>query len=374
MAIALADLFSSITDPFSDGASNYAEKNVDSINSAQEAYGLSGFTKDGGIQQLNLPKLQFGFIIQFVMSDAASEFLEKLYPGSTAREMSYLVKDCDLPSQTFDVQTVNQYNRTRVYPGRVTYNPINLAVYDTVDSGALKIYDAYRAWYNADFYNKRIYHWEYNQVSTSGNFEPNDDKSALYSDEQDYFGTDLWGRSTMNQGDLDEGYFFKRLDIIEIQDGVYTYHNIFNPVISSSTFETKSHESDGAPALINFTLNYEGIAHINPIPGNYYPDRALCRQVTELSSALSIANLNGDRHFASGLTQESENVAASTSIGSITDTALSFVSGVTEAFGIPGVDSAVTNVGNAVSAGTDLVGDTAQGVTNTSALNSIGGI
>ena len=390
MALGLGDLISQVGSVVT-GKDNTetADKNPISMNAAAEAYGLTGFIKNGGKQKFNLPKLQYAFIVQFVLSDQALLFAQQKYPANTGdivKNMSYLVRDCDLPSQTYDVHITNQYNRKRVYNGKVQHDPLTMVLYDTIDSGALKLYDSYKMWYYGDFMNKRTSNWEYNQISNTYGFENEEDFTDFL--EQDETIKDLyeksWGRSILQQKDLDQSYFFKRIDIIEIQDGVFTYHNIHNPIITSAKFETKSHEHDGAPAIATITFEHEGSSNINPLKdGSYYTEKAISRPAEELGAMVSTSLLGGDQyHMKSGIPgglplddlegEEQSGILAT--IGGIANTALGAVSGVTEGLGIPGLDSTLTNAGNAVNGGLSAVDDATQGLSNAGAVDSIGGL
>lgn len=374
MAIGLGDLISSVGSVFNGGEGN-PDNNPISMNAAAEAYGLTGFIKEGGIQRLNIPKLQYAYLIQFVMSTEAIEFLQRKYPTIATNSLSYLVKDADLPSQVYETFTVNQYNRVRKYTGKVTYNPVNLAIYDTVDSSALKVYDAYRAWYNADFHNKRLGNWAYNQVSQTDDFEDDWDEYIFEGDTYQDVAQKTWGRSVLNQGSLDQSYFFKRIDIIEIQDGVFTYHNIHNPIISTANFETKSHESDGAPALINLTFEYEGISHVNPLLGGRYDPLAISRPATEIVDQLGSTILGADRYHRrlQNLPLEdepNENSSIFDSFGSTAEAVLGTIGGVTEGISGDEFQESLSNIGNIAKAGTSATNDATGGA---SSLGGIGG-
>ena len=69
------------------------------------------------------PKLKYLFQVNFVLSSNA--------PSQTdTRQISYLVKNIDLPRFTFDVKDMNQYNRHTYIQDRIKYEPINIKFHD----------------------------------------------------------------------------------------------------------------------------------------------------------------------------------------------------------------------------------------------------
>lgn len=241
------------------------------MNSAQYKFGTSG-TVHGGEARTNMSitKAKYNFIVHFELGEVAKQMLRELH--GTDKPLgaltSYVIKDIDKPGFTMQTDTVNQYNRSRLVPGKITYDPVNMALYDTIDSAAMLLIDAYRRYYYGDFSDKSLKSWQYDTVSTPRLFEyfqpllPNDFEQG---DPEDEMGDYTWGRSVYNMGDQDNGYFFKRIDIYEIDGSVYTVHNIHNPVIESVKLGTKTHESEGEPSLINLTFKHEGISNICPL-------------------------------------------------------------------------------------------------------------
>ena len=247
----------------------FSIKETEHFNSAQIVHGSTGATYNGSqYEYMNIPKAKFSFVIHFELSVSALKLIRQLYGTDVqlGKMTSYLVKDVQLPGFGLETVEVNQYNRTRLHQGKIHYDPVDLSIYDTVSSAAMQLMDAYRIFYYGDFSDKTLTSWKYDSISKSGNFQYTNPiskfiQSATNTTRDSNY---TWGRSIYTQGDQDEGYFFKRLDIYEIDGNTYTVHNIHNPVIEKVHMDKKTHE-DGEPATIQFTLRHEGISNICPV-------------------------------------------------------------------------------------------------------------
>lgn len=223
---------------------------LEQYNAAQRVFSSAG---EGGFSSYVLPKLKYSFIVEFVLTSFAKNFIETQLPdthtGFDVKNVSCFVRDVNLPSTQFTVEQLNQYNRTRLQAGKMDYKPVNMTFYDTVDGAAFLLIDAYRKYYYGDFFVKSAASFRNDVLSTPLEFE------AMGGN---------WGRSVMNNGNSDKQYFFKQINIYEIDNDTYTCHNMFNVFIEDISLETKSMESSGDPGVISVSLKYEGIGHLGP--------------------------------------------------------------------------------------------------------------
>lgn len=250
--------------------------------STQQNFGTTGTINNGsGRNQFNIPKAKYNFIVHFELTTKAKALIADMHGGDIALGSltSFVIKDMGKPNFSMATDTYNQYNRTRLAPGKITYDPMSMVLYDTVNSAALLLIDAYRKFYYGDFSDKSLTSWQYDTISTPSQFE---DKNTLVNGEARAVKDYTWGRSVFNMGDRDEGYFFKRIDIYEIDGSVYTVHNIHHPVLESVQFDEKSHESEGEPATISLSMKHEGTSNICPITNK----KAIANSTAELSSLL----------------------------------------------------------------------------------------
>ena len=262
-------------------------KNSEHFNSAQSVFGSAGTTYNGNqYQYMNIPKAKFSFVVHFELSVTAKKFITEVIGSDVqlGKLTSFLIKDVNLPGFCIDTAEMNQYNRTRLHQGRIHYDAVSMNIYDTVSSSALMLLDIYRQYFYGDFSDKNLNSWRYDIVSTSQNHEAQNSilntfkALATAFDTADY----TWGRSLFNQGDQNEGYFFKRIDIYEIDGNTYTVHNIHNPVIESVKLDQKTHEG-GDASLVNISFKHEGISNICPYTGK----RAIAAPTAQIAKLLS---------------------------------------------------------------------------------------
>lgn len=220
----------------------------EAYNAAQRVFGTAG---EKGFTFYNLPKFKNCFIVEFVLSEYAKNFIETQLPdthnGFTLHNVSCLVRDVTLPSFSFEIEKLNQYNKTRLVTGEVTYKPSTIVFYDTVDSAAFLLMDAYRKYYYGDFFAKSPSSFVNDVLSSPNQFE--------------MMGTN-WGRTVMNNGNYDSQYFFKQINVYEIDSDTYTVHNMINVFIEDVQLENKSMAMDD-PSVLSLTLRYEGCSNFN---------------------------------------------------------------------------------------------------------------
>lgn len=240
----------SIVNNIVDGVQIVRQPPFEHYNAAQRVFGLAG---ERGFTTYNLPKFKNCFIVEFILTPFAKNFIETQLPdthtGFKTSNVSCLVRDTTLPSFSFNTEKVNQYNKTRVISGDIEYKPVNMSFYDTVDGAAYLLMDAYRKYYYGDFFAKSASSFRNDVLSSPDQFELTGSN---------------WGRSVMNNGNYDSQYFFQQINIYEIDNETYTVHNMFNVFIEDVALEQKTMESDGDPSVLSLTLQYEGSSNINP--------------------------------------------------------------------------------------------------------------
>jgi len=220
----------------------------EAYNAAQRVFGTAG---EKGFTFYNLPKFKNCFIVEFVLTEYAKNFIETQLPDTHSEfkthNVSCLVRDVNLPSFSFNIEKLNQYNKTRIVTSEIEYKPSTITFYDTVDSAAYLLMDAYRKYYYGDFFDKSAAAYNNDVLSSPNQFE--------------MMGGN-WGRSVMNNGNYDSQYFFKFINIYEIDNETYTVHNMINVFVEDVQLETKTMTADD-PAVLSMTLRYEGCGNFN---------------------------------------------------------------------------------------------------------------
>ena len=92
------------------------------------------------------PKHKFLFYVVFNLSPTAAAIVK----DETKREISMLVKSADLPAYSFDITTMNQYNRHRNIQSKLNFNPLNIRLHDDQADISRNLWYAYMDYYYTD--------------------------------------------------------------------------------------------------------------------------------------------------------------------------------------------------------------------------------
>ncbi len=152
------------------------------------------------------------------------------------RNLSYMVKNVELPKFTVATKEMNQYNRKRYIQTEIKYNPVSIVFHDDNDA---QIRDLWRAYYNYYYmdgrYNTNVY--AYNDV---------------YSERL----RNNWGN---NAGSYDP--FFRSIQIYSLHASYAEKITLFNPLINSWNHDRHDY-GDGTNLLENtMSVNYEGVKY-----------------------------------------------------------------------------------------------------------------
>lgn len=311
----------------------------EAYNAAQRVFGTAG---EKGFTSYNLPKFKNCFIVQFILSEYAKNFIETQLPDThtnfTLHDVSCLVRDVTLPTFSFNIEKLNQYNRARIVTGEVDYKPSTITFYDTVDSAAYLLLDAYRKYYYGDFFDKSITSFTNDVLSSPNQYR--------------MMGGN-WGRSVMNNGNYDSQYFFKQVNIYEIDNETYTVHNMLNVFVEDVQLETKSMTMDD-PATLSMTLRYEACGNFN---NQGYQSIAV--PTLEIASLITNTNGLGKSGFFKYYGELDDKTVGLTTIGKIIRAGTSahdIVSSVNDILhGNINADT-IRNIGGAVRQGADALG------------------
>lgn len=311
----------------------------EAYNAAQRIFGTAG---EKGFTTYNLPKFKNSFIVEFVLSEYAKNFIETqladTHNGFTLGNVSCMVRDVTLPSFSFDVEKVNQYNKTRLVTGGITYKPSTIIFYDTVDSAAYLLMDAYRKYYYGDFFAKSAASFVNDTLSSPNQF--------------DMMGGN-WNRSVMNNGNYDSQYFFKQVNIFEIDGDTYTSHNMINVFVEDVQLENKSMSSDD-PSVLSLTLRYEGCSNFN-----YQGYQSISVPTLEIATIITNTEGLGKSGFFKYFGELDDKQKGLLTIGKIIRSATAgydIISSVRDIFNGNANADTIRNLGGAVTKGANALG------------------
>lgn len=318
----------------------FKEPSLEEYNAGQKVFSAGGAD---GLTAFNLPKMKFSYVLEIVLTPFALNFiksqLQDTHSAFDLYNVCCFVRDAEIPSVSFALETMNQYNRKRISTGKMEYTPVNISFYDTVDSAVLLLIDAYKKYYYGDYFNKSPESFQNDVYSSPSIFESTSDN---------------WGRSMMNNGDFDNQYFFKSINLYEIDGDKYTAHNMYNAFIESVKFDQKSHDSTGEPSIISMQINYEGA-------GNYGPDgyASIAAPTIEIGNILTSADMFGKSGFFQYFTAMDDSTDGALSIGKIIRAGTSAADIANSVEDILSGDisaETVRNIGSAISTGSSAIG------------------
>ena len=323
-----------------DSARIVRNPSFEEYNASQRIFGTAG---EAGFTNYTLPKLKYSFIVEFELTNFAKNFIETQLPdthtGFNVNNVSCFVRDVTLPSVSFNVETLNQYNRPRVVTGKLEYKPCSINFYDTADGAAFLLFDAYKKYYYGDQFIKSTGSFRNDVLSTPAEFE------AMGGN---------WGLSLLNIGNSDKQYFFKQINIYEIDNDTCTIHNMFNVFVSDITLDTKTMESSGEPSVISCVLNYEGT-------GNYDKDGYHAISIPSVSIGNIITDTNGlgKSGFYKYFGQMDDKTINITTVGKIIRAGTAgydIATSIGDIFSGNINSDTIRNIGSAVTRGADALG------------------
>ena len=174
------------------------------------------------------PKHKFLFYVVFNLSPTAAAIVK----DETKREISMLVKSADLPTYSFDVTTMNQYNRHRNIQSKLNFNPINIRLHDDMSDITRNMWYAYMDYYYTD---------------------------QAYENYATYRFKDTYGPRVARMFGYERAHeapFFDDIRIYSIYEKKFTEYTLINPMITN--FNHDSHDHSQSDILENsMQLNYE---------------------------------------------------------------------------------------------------------------------
>lgn len=186
------------------------------------------------------PKTKYLYHVNFGFNSVARSIIPDLTDKHNL-ELGMLVKSADLPRYSVTTETRNKYNRKKVVPTAIQYEPITITFHDDNYGVTTALLEAYYRYYFRD-----------------GNYGSDAGAYQKVAQDQTYLGT---GRNQYKYG-LDNDItvpFFNNIQISQMARKSYTTYTLVNPFITNWQHDTVD-SADGGGTMINtITVAYEAV-------------------------------------------------------------------------------------------------------------------
>lgn len=223
-------------------------KNV--VRGASEAPRVHGLT---GQKHTKTPRFKNHYLVKFQYT----EELKPLFYGRDAKQLidvTHRVRSIDAPRVEIETETLNQYNKPRITPTKINYQPVTIAFWDDRSDISTNFWVQTYSYYFSNGRRQGTTQYSY-QDSDLTHTETNGISAMLG---YDHYGYNLKGK--VNKKNL-----FQYISLYFLQNGFASRIDLINPYMQSVQHDQFSQEASNELANINVTWGYENLV--------YYPQR-----------------------------------------------------------------------------------------------------
>lgn len=190
------------------------------------------------------PKSKYLFYVSFTINPTATAngFTSPISPIGD-NELSYLVKNVEMPKFEIDVQDLNQYNKKVIVQRSIKYNPVTIKFHDD-NTGSLRNF-----W--ASYYN-----YYYNDGRDGVDFSV-DDKYKTRKQSR-------WGFDTNNTAP-----YLSKIEIYSMYHSEAQKITLQNPIISNFSHDTHDYSEGQGLLEASMTLHYTGVTYEDGIDASH---------------------------------------------------------------------------------------------------------
>ena len=217
------------------------------------------------------PKFKFLFHVYF---DINTQYIQGAQSWPDDKNFGLAVKTVQLPKYSFDLATLNQYNRKRVVQTKVKYDPINITFHD--DNGNLirKLWYTYYTYYFKDGLQRDLL--SQNSKKQSPLVGPNANENSIVDlnrrnmYDPNISGNNDWGyigeTSTPQtniataQG-VTKAPFFRAINIYGFNQHNFVLYRLINPTIESFSHDTYDYSQTNAVMEHQMSIQYESVKY-----------------------------------------------------------------------------------------------------------------
>lgn len=228
------------------------------------------------------PKFKFLFHVYF---DINTAFIPSAATWPKDNNFGLAVKTVQLPKYTFDLHTLNQYNRKRVVQTKIKYDPVNITFHDDNANLIRKMWYSYYSYYYKDPSQKDANNKGVSKDILSGASAP----AALYDlnrrsiYDNDVVGSNDWGyigesgtnqqTNMANSVGASKAPFFKAINIYGFNQHNFVLYRLINPIIESFTHDTYDYAQGNGTMENQMSIQYETVKYYDGAIDGQSPDK-----------------------------------------------------------------------------------------------------
>ena len=226
-------------------------KNV--VYGASEAHRVHGLT---GAQHTKTPRFKNHYIVRFQYTESMKPYGAFRGDPKKLIDITHRVKSIDAPRFDIDTETMNQYNKPRIVPLRINYQPITMTFWD--DRSDISN-DFWTSTYEFYFTNgkKRLSARDYGVKDSDIIFE----HDGIIKNQIGYenYGYDITAK--INKKNL-----FQYISLYLIQNSMASRIDLINPYIQSMQHDQFSQDMSNELAQNTVTWGYENVVYYSQQP------------------------------------------------------------------------------------------------------------
>lgn len=208
------------------------------------------------------PKYKFLFHVYFDVNEA---YIPSLQEPNMPKDRNYglAVKSVQLPKYSFDLHTMNQYNRKRIVQTKIKYDPIQIQFHDDNSNLINKLWYAYYTYY----YKDALQSDPIGATSTNKNGDRRTkvqdiNDRTLYN--ADISQDDDWGYigEPATASDYSAKLpFFRSINIYGFNQHNFVLYRLINPMIQSFSHDNYAYSENNGIMENTMTLEYETVKY-----------------------------------------------------------------------------------------------------------------
>jgi len=218
------------------------------------------------------PKYKFLFHVYFDLNES---LIGQLADMPTDRNYGLAVKTVQLPKYTFDLHTMNQYNRKRIVQTKIKYDPVNIVFHDDNSSLITKLWHNYYTYYYKDALQPDpmiIQSKTSSALKGLSNTTSTQDINQRNMYEPDISSNDDWGYigepaltnagyQVSKLGGVVKTPFFRSINIYGFNQHNFILYRLINPIIESFAHDTYDYSQGNGVMEHQMSVQYETVKY-----------------------------------------------------------------------------------------------------------------